>query len=212
GVNSKSNLPLRNLKLNMVVFQRRRNGDLQATVDVSPKTEHSFDGKIPSIFNNKNLLLSSLILFRLFNALITKTFFSPDEYWQSVEVAHYMVFGYPLSFLLRQIFAHPLIFATLYKVLDLVRLDGGTLFIYAPRFLQAVFAAISDFYSYHLARKLFTDSSAKWTLFCSIISWFNFFCSVRMFSNSIETTLTIVALSYWPWPSLPTPRNWNERE
>ncbi|CAG8510353.1 8863_t:CDS:2 [Cetraspora pellucida] len=110
----------------MVVFQRRRNGDLQTTVDVSPKTEHSFDGKIHTIFNNKNLLLSSLILFRLFNAFITKTFFSPDEYWQSVEVAHYM--------------------------------------IYAPRFLQAVFAAISDFYSYHLARKLFTDSSAKWTL------------------------------------------------
>ncbi|CAG8621289.1 8562_t:CDS:2, partial [Racocetra persica] len=119
--------------LNMVVFHRRRNENLKATTDDSPKTETSFDGNTSSIFNNKKLLLSSLILFRLFNALITKTFFSPDEYWQSVEVAHYM--SKPLS----------------------------NTQIYAPRLLQAVFAAISDFHSYYLARNLFTDSSAKWT-------------------------------------------------
>ncbi|KAF0460341.1 GPI mannosyltransferase 3 [Gigaspora margarita] len=199
----------------MVLFQRQRTENLQATTDNSLKTEIPFDNT-STIFNNKKLLFSSLILFRLFNALITKTYFNPDEYWQSVEVAHYMVFGYGyLTWEWKQrirSFAHPLIFATLYKVLALLGLDDGNLFIYAPRLLQAVFAAINDFYSYLLAKKLFNNSSAKWTLFCSIISWFNFFCSVRTFSNSIETSLTIVALFYWPWPSLDIPRNQNERE
>ncbi|CAG8776448.1 20301_t:CDS:2, partial [Gigaspora rosea] len=108
----------------MVLFQRRRTENLQATTDDSLKTEIPFDNS-STIVNNKKLLFSFLILFRLFNALVTKTYFNPDEYWQSVEVAHYM--------------------------------------IYAPRLLQAFFAAINDFYSYRLAKKLFNDSSAKWT-------------------------------------------------
>lgn len=32
--------------------------------------------------------------FRLWNALFVRTAFNPDEYWQSAEVAHRMVFGY----------------------------------------------------------------------------------------------------------------------
>lgn len=32
--------------------------------------------------------------FRLFNALVSRTFFQPDEYWQALEVAHRLVFGY----------------------------------------------------------------------------------------------------------------------
>src|SRR6266542_1227857 len=42
-----------------------------------------------------NILLGYLILYRIINAIFTKTYFNPDEYWQSVEVGHYIVFGYP---------------------------------------------------------------------------------------------------------------------
>ncbi len=31
---------------------------------------------------------------RFLNSVLTSTFFSPDEYWQSLEPAHYLVFGY----------------------------------------------------------------------------------------------------------------------
>ena len=34
------------------------------------------------------------LLVRVSIALLTKTFFQPDEYFQSLEVAHYIVFGY----------------------------------------------------------------------------------------------------------------------
>ncbi len=41
-------------------------------------------------------VLSFLVGFRLVNAFVCTTAFVPDEYWQSLEVAHRMVFGYPL--------------------------------------------------------------------------------------------------------------------
>lgn len=33
----------------------------------------------------------------------------------------------------------------------------------------------------------------------TILSPWQWFCSTRTFSNSLETTLTIAALYYWPW-------------
>lgn len=33
----------------------------------------------------------------------------------------------------------------------------------------------------------------------SVLSPWNWFCSTRTFSNSLETSLTIQALYYWPW-------------
>lgn len=40
-------------------------------------------------------LLILLVLFRWMNVGLVQTSFVPDEYWQSVEVAHKVVFGYP---------------------------------------------------------------------------------------------------------------------
>ena len=37
---------------------------------------------------------TAVVVFRLWNALFVRTFFNPDEYWQSTEVAHRLVFGY----------------------------------------------------------------------------------------------------------------------
>eukprot|EP00959_Pyramimonas_sp_CCMP1952_P121801 2546424-Pyramimonas_sp.AAC.1 len=35
-----------------------------------------------------------LLAFRTFNGILVYTYFNPDEYWQSLEVAHRLVFGY----------------------------------------------------------------------------------------------------------------------
>lgn len=35
-------------------------------------------------------------------------------------------------------------------------------------------------------------------LFSQLANWFMFFCFNRTFSNSLETTLTLVGLYYWP--------------
>lgn len=40
-------------------------------------------------------VLVALVAFRVSSAVFSQTAFVPDEYWQSLEVAHRMVFGYP---------------------------------------------------------------------------------------------------------------------
>nr|KAF6486504.1 phosphatidylinositol glycan anchor biosynthesis class B [Rousettus aegyptiacus] len=44
---------------------------------------------------NIYLVLFTIAL-RLCNCFLVQTSFVPDEYWQSLEVAHHMVFKYPL--------------------------------------------------------------------------------------------------------------------
>lgn len=39
-------------------------------------------------------MLGYLVAFRIVNALLCTTFFQPDEFFQSLEVAHRLVFGY----------------------------------------------------------------------------------------------------------------------
>ncbi|KAG0064799.1 glycosylphosphatidylinositol anchor biosynthesis [Linnemannia elongata] len=149
-------------------------------------------------------VITGLVIFRLINATLVKTYFSPDEYWQALEVGHNITFGY--GYLtwewlvgLRSVL-HPAVFAALYKGLSLFGLDDGSLFIYAPRLLQALFAALGDFYAYRFADRLFENQlTANWTLFLTVTSWWNFFCSTRTLANSLEASLTIVALYYWPF-------------
>lgn len=48
---------------------------------------------IKKIMSSEKTLLLSLISLRLVNSLFIQTSFVPDEYWQSIEVSHNMVFG-----------------------------------------------------------------------------------------------------------------------
>lgn len=38
-------------------------------------------------------LLVLCVVFRVANSVLVRTYFNPDEYWQSVEVSHRLVFG-----------------------------------------------------------------------------------------------------------------------
>eukprot|EP01126_Amoeba_proteus_P066772 TRINITY_DN9729_c0_g1_i1.p1 TRINITY_DN9729_c0_g1~~TRINITY_DN9729_c0_g1_i1.p1 ORF type:complete len:442 (-),score=58.75 TRINITY_DN9729_c0_g1_i1:178-1503(-) len=51
---------------------------------------------------------------------------------------------------------------------------------------------------FHLANKWFGSSTAKWALFLQLTNWFTFYTLIRTYSNSIETTLVVVGLFYWP--------------
>lgn len=74
-------------------------------------------------------LLLLLITLRVINSLFIATFFDPDEYWQSMEVAHSVVFGYGYktwewreNIALRS-YIHPLIFIIYYKIIKALHLD-----------------------------------------------------------------------------------------
>ncbi|TDH65137.1 hypothetical protein CCR75_007156 [Bremia lactucae] len=157
-------------------------------------------------------------IFRLWNALFVRTSFNPDEYWQSTEVAHRLVFGYGYltwewqeDAQLRS-FAHPALFVGLYKLLELLNLDSRWVVAYGPRLLQGIISAANDFFLYKLARTYFNDNAAKWALLCQLFSWFTFYVMVRPFSNCIETMCTTAALAYWPWKFLEDRRDKKDKD
>ncbi|KAL4739885.1 Alg9-like mannosyltransferase family-domain-containing protein [Aspergillus similis] len=166
----------------------------------------------PNVSSN---ILLFLVGFRLVNALTVRTFFQPDEFFQSLEPAWEIAFGasqgpwitWEWEHQLRSSL-HPLIFAAVYTVADLVARTLGLapasraeLLIAAPGITQAVIAAVGDFYTWKLARYIYGDRSYEsWaTLALTVVSPWQWFCSTRTLSNCLETTITIVALYLWPW-------------
>ncbi|OLN95550.1 GPI mannosyltransferase 3 [Colletotrichum chlorophyti] len=165
---------------------------------------------------NKPAVFRSLVVIRLLNAWWVLTFFQPDEYFQSLEPAWRMAFGdgagawitWEWKNQLRSSL-HPALFAAVYTIADVIarRLPftaKSWLLLAAPKATQAIFAAAGDWYTWQLAVKFYgVDSSASWfALFMSMFSPFQWYCSTRTFSNSLEATLTIMALYYWPWELL----------
>eukprot|EP00898_Chlorokybus_atmophyticus_P007326 jgi/Chlat1/7595/Chrsp64S07151 len=118
--------------------------------------------------NSWCLFWACFMPFRLANALLVQTYFNADEYWQSLEVAHRLVFGYGyLTWEWREGvrgYLHPLIFAALYRILQWLKLDTPYAMLAAPRLLQGVCAAVGDVYTYKLARRLFGPEAARWAV------------------------------------------------
>lgn len=103
---------------------------------------------------------------------------------------------------------HPLLFATIYYAADAVaqslRLSPTTragLLIAAPKATQAGVAALGDFFTWKLARRIYgsQNNASGAALALTVLSPWQWFCSTRTFSNCLETTLTVVALYAWPW-------------
>ncbi|KAG5455852.1 MAG: Alg9-like mannosyltransferase family-domain-containing protein, partial [Olpidium bornovanus] len=119
-------------------------------------------------------------------------------------------------------YAHPLLIAAGYKLLQICRLDDTELLvqnannarvgtfalkIYVPMLTQAAVAAVGDWNVYMLAFNLFRNHRiAKFALVLQLTSWWNWFCSTRTLVNSAEACLTAVALARWPWNTSITER------
>lgn len=148
------------------------------------------------------------VVFRLINCLLVQTSFVPDEYWQSLEVSHRMVYNY--GYLTWEWkagirgFTYPLFFAFLYKILHFINYDSVYLLIWLPRVTQALLAAFADVKFFFLVRTLENEDVARWAFFCQLCSWFTWFCCTRTLTNSTETSITCLALFYFPLPGSKT--------
>lgn len=103
---------------------------------------------------------------------------------------------------------HPALFATIYKLADafssilkLAPASKADVLLAAPKILQAVIAAVGDYYTWKLAKHIHgARSPSAWAaLALTVVSPWQWFCSTRTLSNCLETTLTIIALYNWPW-------------
>ncbi|XP_012276718.1 GPI mannosyltransferase 3 [Orussus abietinus] len=139
-----------------------------------------------------------LVVWRLLSVFVVQTAHVPDEYWQSLEIAHRMAFGYGYitwewDTKIRS-YIYPFLIAILYKILAFLCIDHATVLITAPRLFQAILSAYADYRFYIWTRN-------KWALFNLCINWYWYYCATRTLINSVETALTIIALSIFPWRS-----------
>ncbi|XP_002736845.2 GPI alpha-1,2-mannosyltransferase 3-like [Saccoglossus kowalevskii] len=150
-------------------------------------------------------LMGVLLLIRSLNVFLIQTFFVADEYWQSLEVAHQMVFKYGhLTWEWKngiRGYTHPLIFAAIYKILEYYQIDHPMLLILLPRLVQGMLAAAADVYLYKLAQRLFGSEIAYWVLLSYLTSWFVCYICTRTLSNTMEMILLIFGLYYYAWPT-----------
>ncbi|XP_057344808.1 GPI mannosyltransferase 3 isoform X2 [Manis pentadactyla] len=155
-------------------------------------------GRRGALLGENIYLVLFTIALRISNCFLVQTSFVPDEYWQSLEVAHHMVFNYgsltwEWTERLRG-YTYPLIFASIYKILHLLGKDSVQLLIWIPRLAQALLSAIADLRLYSLMKQLENQQVARWVL----CSWFTWYCCTRTLTNTMETVLTMIALFYYP--------------
>ncbi|XP_063305143.1 GPI mannosyltransferase 3 isoform X3 [Pelobates fuscus] len=154
------------------------------------------------LFGEYGGLVLFTIAFRVLNCFMVQTSFVPDEYWQSLEVAHNMTFNY--GYLtwewnegLRG-FSYPLVFGGIYKILYWLGKDDVWFLIWIPRLAQSIFSSLADVRLYILVRKLENAELAKWVYLCQMCSWFTWFCATRTLTNTMEAVLGTFALYYYP--------------
>ncbi|KAK3048262.1 glycosylphosphatidylinositol anchor biosynthesis [Extremus antarcticus] len=181
----------------------------------APAATDATKTEAPTASINIGLIFCGLLVFRLINALTIKTFFQPDEYFQSLEPALETAFGPSVNAWITwewherlRSSIHPLLFASVYSFADTIAATlnlsqhaRAEVLIAAPKVLQAVFAALTDAYTYRLACDVYgtNDPAAFATYVLTVCSPWQWFASVRTLSNSLETTLTVIALRLWPW-------------
>ncbi|OCL03339.1 glycosyltransferase family 22 protein [Glonium stellatum] len=103
---------------------------------------------------------------------------------------------------------HPALFAAVYRmaatlasICDVSPSLRAELLVAAPKFTQAIFAALMDCYTWRLAESIYgRGTRTAWAaLALSLCSPWQWFCSTRTLSNCLETTITSIAVYHWPW-------------
>ncbi|KAF9526942.1 glycosyltransferase family 22 protein [Crepidotus variabilis] len=151
---------------------------------------------------------------RILIALCTRTYFQPDEYFQSLEPAHHIVFGYgyltwewlapqPIRSIL-----YPALNVPIYTLLKITGLHnagalGEWLMIISPKIMHGAFAACTDIFLSEITRKTIGPVYVPAAVFFSLTSFFHALSLSRSLSNSLETALTTIAFAQYPWDASP---------
>ncbi|KAG1762487.1 glycosyltransferase family 22 protein [Suillus occidentalis] len=152
-------------------------------------------------------MASLALAVRVAIALSTQGFFQPDEYFQALEPAHHYVFGYghltwewvspaPLRSII-----YPALNIPPFWLIKTLGLDARypELLIAGPRVVHGLLAGITDIGIREITRRVLNDAFVPTAYFVSLTSLFHSLSLSRSMSNSLETSLTTAALSYYPW-------------
>ncbi|KAL3076713.1 hypothetical protein niasHS_013509 [Heterodera schachtii] len=132
------------------------------------------------------------------------SWFVPDEVFQSIEVAYRMVYGHGYlawewdpSWALRSSL-HPFIYAVIFWILRAFRLDFGPVIRWAPHLFHAFLFMLTDAFYIKWIRKIGLSYNVfRLTTTLYACNWFLLYCSTRTLSNSIECSLSLIALYFY---------------
>jgi phosphatidylinositol glycan class B len=148
---------------------------------------------------------ANLVLRVLYAMFAVQTFYSPDEYFQCLEVAHNFVFGYGYLTWEWQLgirsFVYPLLYALPFYLVKVLRVDYPMVVYYVPKVLSGIFAAVYDHYVYRFVMRRLPEGNegmANVAYVVSWASWYNMYSLSRSFSNSLESVLVMTGLYYFP--------------
>uniref|UniRef100_A0A915NKI1 Mannosyltransferase n=1 Tax=Meloidogyne floridensis TaxID=298350 RepID=A0A915NKI1_9BILA len=146
-----------------------------------------------------------VLAFRLCCCFFSNTWFVPDEYFQSVEVAYHLVYGkghlsweWLPEWALRSPL-HPLIYAFPFWLLKLFSLDFGFIIRWIPNIIHAFLFAIADICFINWAKSVIGFSLDALYILLPIYftNWFIIYCSTRTLSNTLECCLMLIALNFY---------------
>ncbi|KAJ8116121.1 hypothetical protein ONZ43_g4507 [Nemania bipapillata] len=138
------------------------------------ETQDSQDKAVAALITEQaREALSVIFAVRFVNSLCVRTFFQPDEYFQVLEPAWQMMYGNSSGAWLTWVryFLVDSFWAT-YNV-PMVKAKW---LLMAPKAMQTGFAALSDWYTWRLAEKLYGPSSAAAWSVPEVISSTSSFC------------------------------------
>ena len=153
------------------------------------------------MFPKKKLFLLFLSV-RTLMALLSVSFYVPDETWQSVEIAHGLVWPgksyktWEWDHGLRS-YLHPVLFVPVFELLKLLKIDSVYLVSTCPRLLQGVLSAFADVCFVAFFDRVFAKrpSDTKWFVFTYLTNWCLLYSGSRTLVNQLELILTGAALS-----------------
>ena len=149
--------------------------------------------------------LKFFLILRTSLALLSYSWHNADETWQSVEVAHKIVFGRgyltwewtnevvgPIRSCL-----HPMMFVPIMYILKLIQLDFHWMIALAPRIQQGIITAFGDYYITKFYNLNFGKTSQKWFVFLYSTNVYLLYCGSRTLVNTLEMNLTCFALYHY---------------
>ena len=150
-------------------------------------------------------MLVYLMFWRSLWALVSQTWYVPDETWQSVEVAHRSVWGrggltWEADLAIRSSL-QSLPYAAIFQLLALLRLDFQLLVVLLPRLMTGLLTALGDYSFYQFVRRREGRGCAAWLLLLVQTNWFLLYSGSRTVINTTEMSLLSLGISLYPGPS-----------
>ena len=150
-------------------------------------------------------LLLVIVIWKLLWALLSNTWYVPDETWQSVEVAHQRVWdrGH-LTWEHQEAIRSALLslpYTIIFSLLSILHLDYQWLVILLPKIFAGLLTAIGDYCFYKLVKIREGRGCAAWVLLLTQTNWFLMYSGSRTLVNTAEMALLSIGLSQYPRPS-----------